>query len=133
MRGRGLRALALAAVIALSPSVGLAQSASSRSTTQATLNSSITTNGIGCITGAVLNSVLTGITNSVLFGASDLASGVLTALGIAPGITGSFVEQSGSIPTNNCLKWGPGVKDAGACASAPASVYYPLSTLAGGP
>ena len=43
-------------------------------------------------------------------------AGVLTALGIAPGTTGSFTLQNGAIVSGNCLKWttSTGVTDAGA-------------------
>jgi len=45
-------------------------------------------------------------------------AGVVAALGIAPGTTGSLATQNGAITTGDCLKWGPGVQDAGsACGS----------------
>lgn len=54
---------------------------------------------------------------------SGLGTGVATALAIAPGTTGSFPTQDGAITTGNCLKWGPGVQDAGAaCGSGSGAV-----------
>jgi hypothetical protein len=54
----------------------------------------------------------------VLTGVSGLGTGVAAALVIAPGTTGSFTTQDGSITTGNCLKWGPGIQDNGsACGS----------------
>jgi hypothetical protein len=60
-----------------------------------------------------------------------LGSGVATALGIAPGTTGSFTTQNGPITTGNCLKWGPGVEDAGgACGTSSGGISFP-QTVAG--
>lgn len=58
-------------------------------------------------------------------GLTGAGAGVLTALGIAPGTTGSFSTQNGAITTNNCLKWGPGITDAGAVCGTGGSITFP--------
>ena len=75
------------------------QSAMTRSNTQATVNADIAANGVGAITGPILNTVLNDMINSVLFGASDLGTGVLTALGVNVGSPGSFVVNGGVLGT----------------------------------
>ena len=72
-------------------------------------------------TGASLTTTGSGIlqaTSVPVSGLTGLGTGVATALTVAPGTTGSFSTQDGAIVTGNCLKWGPGVQDAGnACGS----------------
>lgn len=64
--------------------------------------------------GTPSSGTLTNATGLPIAGISGLGTGVPAALAIAPGTTGSFPTQDGAITTGNCLKWGPGVQDAGA-------------------
>ena len=76
-----------------------AQTSMTRSNVQTTTNSEIKANGVGAITGPVLNSVLSDIINSVIFGATDLGTNVLAALGIPVGSAGSIVVNGGGLGT----------------------------------
>lgn len=75
----------------------------------ATNCTAFTTNGKGLITAASQTTC-----TPALASITGLGTGVATALAIAPGTTGSFTTQDGAITTGNCLKWGPGIQDAGA-------------------
>lgn len=82
-----------------------------------------TTNGKGLITAASQTTCTPAIAS-----VTGLGTGVATALAIAPGTTGSFTTQDGAIVTGNCLKWGPGVQDAGAACGSGGAV----SSVTGG-
>jgi fibronectin-binding autotransporter adhesin len=83
--------------------------------------------GSGASLGATGSGTLTA-TAAPLSGITGFGAGVATALGIAPGTTGSFATQDGSITTGHCLEWGPGVEDAGsACGSGGSSAFSALT------
>jgi hypothetical protein len=64
-------------------------------------------------------------------GVSGLGAGVASALSIALGINGAFTSQNGPITVGDCLKWGPGVQDAGsACGVGGGGISFP-QTVAG--
>jgi hypothetical protein len=108
-----LSVIAIAVTALLSMSFAQAENFESRSTFEAQVNSQIIANGTGAITGPILNTILVDLANSIVFGATDLGSGVLTALSYAANVANGIVSQVGSIATGDCLKWGPGVADAG--------------------
>ncbi len=83
------------------------------------------TPALGTPSAAVLTNA-TGLPIST--GVSELGTGVATALAVAPGTTGSFSTQDGAIVTGNCLKWGPGVQDAGAACGSGGSVSITAAT-----
>lgn len=86
-----------------------------------------TVNAKGLITAASNTSIAISLSQVT----SGLGTGVSTALGIAPGTTGAFTTQDGVVVTGNCLKWGPGVQDAGVtCGSGAGGISFP-QTVAG--
>jgi hypothetical protein len=78
--------------------------------------------------------VLTALGNALngsggLQGTVSFGSGAQTALSNPTNAANGFPVQSGAITTGDCLKWGPGISDAGSCGGGtPASGFVHTAT-----
>jgi hypothetical protein len=72
------------------------------------------TGGGGAVTSGTAGQLGIYAATGTTISGTNAGTGVVTALGVAPGAMGSFTTQNGAITTGDCLKWGPGVQDAGA-------------------